>query len=326
MKEDIVVCALYKFVKLENLEQRKEFLLTQLKMNNVKGTLLVAAEGINGTIAGSAKGIEQVLVAIKSDPLFADIVSKLSYADEQPFYRSKVKLKRAIVTIGKDVDPTVCVGTYIKPTEWNELISRDDVVLLDTRNEYEFKIGTFKNAINPHIDTFREFPDYVSENLDTTKHKKVAMFCTGGIRCEKSTSLLLDMGFEEIYHLEGGILKYFEEIPNEESMWEGECFVFDNRVSVDQDLKPGKYDLCHACRMPITAEEKLMESYVHGLSCPYCAEKANKKMERFSERQRQILLATERGEVHIGDEVADVVVKNRLEKQHRKEQNHLQSV
>ena len=249
----IVVCALYKFVTLENYQDLRQPLLDTMLEHEVKGTLLLANEGINGTIAGSREGIDAVLHHLRSDPRLADLDTKESFDEEQPFYRTKVKLKNEIVTMGVEgIDPKRVVGTYVKPQDWNALISDPDVVLVDTRNDYEVEIGTFKGALDPKTKTFREFPQYVADNLDKARHKKVAMFCTGGIRCEKSTAYLKEQGFDEVYHLEGGILKYLEEVPESESLWEGECFVFDNRVTVDHQLRKGHFDQCHACRLGIT--------------------------------------------------------------------------
>ena len=233
-----VVCALYKFVILEDFELIRPQLLNIMLENEVRGTLLLAREGINGTIAGNRQSIDIVLNWLKEDVRFSNIVTKESFDAEIPFNRTKVKLKKEIVTMGvEDIDPKKIVGTYVKPKDWNELISAPDVLLVDTRNDYEVKIGTFQNAINPETETFREFPEYVEKNLDPNIHKKVAMFCTGGIRCEKSTAFLKEKGFDEVYHLEGGILKYLEEVPEEETMWEGECFVFDNRVAVKPSIR-----------------------------------------------------------------------------------------
>ena len=230
--QNITVCALYKFVRLENFEQLKSPLLSVMLDNDVKGTLLLANEGINGTVAGAASGIDAVLAFLASDERLGQVSHKYSYADENPFQRSKVKLKKEIVTMGVEgIDPLLTVGTYVKPKDWNALISDPEVLLVDTRNDYEVEIGTFENAINPKTETFREFPEYVAKNLDKNKHKKVAMFCTGGIRCEKSTAYLKEQGFEDVYHLEGGVLKYLEEVEQDKSMWQGECFVFDSRVA-----------------------------------------------------------------------------------------------
>ncbi|GLS25988.1 rhodanese-related sulfurtransferase [Marinibactrum halimedae] len=298
----LVIAALYKFVSLPDFESLREPLLAVCNDNGVKGTLLLAKEGINGTVAGSREGIDNLLSYLKSDPRLKDLVHKESEDDGTPFYRMKVKLKKEIVTMGVDgIDPNKIVGTYVKPQDWNALISDPDVVVVDTRNDYEFEIGTFKNAQNPETTTFREFPDYVKENLDPKENKKVAMFCTGGIRCEKSTAYLKEQGFDEVYHLEGGILKYLEEVSPEDSLWEGECFVFDNRVSVNHHLEKGSYDQCHGCRHPITEEDKQSDQYIVGVSCPKCFDKLTAEQRlRFSERQKQIELAKRRNRAHIG--------------------------
>ena len=278
-------------------------LVALMKSTDVRGTLLLAREGVNGTVSGSRQSIDGFLAHLRSDARLEKLVHKESYCDAHPFYRTKVKLKKEIVTMGvEDIDPNDIVGTYVKPTEWNALISDPDVILVDTRNEYEVDIGTFQGAVNPNTTTFREFPAYVNENLDPTKHKKVAMFCTGGIRCEKSTAFLKQQGFDEVFHLEGGILKYLEEVPKEESLWEGECFVFDNRVAVNHDLDVGSYDQCHACRHPVSDADMASELYQAGVSCPHCYETlSDKTRSRAQERQKQMLLAKERGEHHIGD-------------------------
>jgi len=232
----IVVSALYKFVTLDDYATLRKPLLKLMEEHQLKGTLLLAKEGINGTIAGDRKGIDALLAWLRADPRFADIETKESYEQAMPFYRSKVKLKKEIVTMGIDgIDPKNIVGTYVKPKDWNALISDPDVLLIDTRNDYEVKIGAFKGAVNPETETFREFSQYVKQQLDPAKHKKVAMYCTGGIRCEKSTAYLKEQGFENVYHLQGGILKYLEEVPAEQSEWQGECFVFDNRVAVNHN-------------------------------------------------------------------------------------------
>lgn len=321
----VVVCALYKFVQLDNYEALREPLRQVLEDNGVRGTLLLASEGINGTVAGAREGIDAMLAWLAQQPGLDNIVYKESFDEDMPFYRTKVKLKKEIVTMGVEgVDPRKVVGTYVKPKDWNALISDPDVVLIDTRNDYEFQIGSFENAVNPKTDTFREFPDYVKENLDPQKNKKVAMFCTGGIRCEKSTAYLKEQGFDEVYHLEGGILKYLEEVPEEDTMWQGECFVFDNRVSVNHKLEKGEYGQCHACRMPITEEEKQDERFEQGVSCPHCFDKyTDEQRRRFVERERQVQLAKERGEAHIGAEVLDAVEKHRREKELERERQRL---
>lgn len=302
----VVVCALYKFVQLDDFEQRRQPLLETLQFHGVKGTLLLAREGINGTVAGSREGIDALLAYLKQDPLLADLSHKESFDEAMPFYRTKVKLKKEIVTMGvEDVDPRKVVGTYVEPKAWNRLISDPEVVLVDTRNDYEVAIGTFEGAINPHTESFREFPEYAAEHLDPQQHKKVAMFCTGGIRCEKSTAYLKSQGFEEVYHLEGGILKYLEEVPESESLWRGECFVFDNRVAVDHSLEAGSYDQCHACRYPITEQDKQRPEYRAGVSCHHCHAKTSEGQKaRFAERQQQMQLARERAECHIGSDAA----------------------
>lgn len=323
----VVVSALYKFVRLDNFESLKAPLLEKLEQQGVRGTLLLAAEGINGTIAGTPEAIAAVLNYLKSDPRLADIVHKESYDEEIPFARTKVKLKKEIVTMGVEgIDPRQVVGTYVEPKDWNDLISREDVLLVDTRNDYEVGIGTFKNAINPETGSFREFPDYVEKNLDQNRHKKVAMFCTGGIRCEKSTAYLKEQGFEEVYHLKGGILKYLEDVEEQDSLWEGECFVFDSRVAVNQRLEKGSYDQCFACRYPITEQDKLSEHYVPGISCHRCiSSQTEKKRQRFSEREKQIQLSRSRGEQHVGGDVTKAIAKRRARKKQLLQEQILKS-
>lgn len=314
---DTVVCALYRFVSLEDFEELQTPLLNIMNTNQVKGTLLLASEGINGTIAGEQEGIDNVLNWLKSDPRLVNLTVKLSFDTENPFYRTKVKLKKEIVTMGVEgIDPNRTVGTYVKPKDWNALISDPDVLLVDTRNDYEISIGTFENAVDPKTTNFREFPEYVKENLDPAKHKKVAMFCTGGIRCEKSTAYLKEQGFDEVYHLEGGVLKYLEEVPEEETMWQGECFVFDNRVSVNHQLEKGQYDQCHGCRLPITEEDKKSDKYMQGVSCHHCHDSLSEEQKtRFLEREKQIRLSKERGQAHIGSDALTQLEENRAKKQ-----------
>ena len=262
-----------------------------------------------------------------SDLRFENMSYKESYHKVNPFHRTKVKLKKEIVTMGvQDIDPKEIVGTYVKPKDWNQLISDPEVLLVDTRNDYEVHIGTFKNAVNPNTETFREFPQYVKKNLDPQKHKKVAMFCTGGIRCEKSTAYLKQQGFDEVFHLEGGILKYLEEVPEDNSLWEGECFVFDNRVAVNHKLEKGQYDQCNACRLPITEEDKQSDKYMEGVSCPHCYEKlSSEQKQRFTERQKQIELAKIRGEQHIGGDVKHTILKRKVLKKTQKAEQSLKS-
>ncbi len=301
MSSEIVVAALYKFVSLEDFKEIQPSLLEKCQNAGTKGTFLLAHEGINGTIAGSREGIDAVLAYLRSDKRLADLDWKESYCDENPFYRMKVRLKKEIVTLGvPTVDPNRIVGTYVSPKDWNDIISDPETIVVDTRNDYEYEIGTFKGALDPQTETFREFPNYIKKNLDPKKHKKVAMFCTGGIRCEKASAYMLDEGFEEVYHLKGGILKYLEEVPEEQSLWEGDCFVFDGRVGVTHGLEVGKYDQCYGCRHPITEEEKASEKYMLGVCCPKCFDKTtDDQKKRFSDRQYQMKLAKERGEKHI---------------------------
>ncbi len=305
---NITVSALYHFVILDNFKELQKPLLNIMLNNNIKGTLLLASEGINGTIAGSQASIDNVLNWLMADQRLAELRHKSSYCEINPFYRCRVKLKKEIVTMGVlGIDPNKVVGTYVKPEDWNALISDPEVILIDTRNAYETAIGTFKHAVDPNTETFRDFPDYVKHNLNPQKHKKVAMFCTGGIRCEKSTAYLKELGFNEVYHLQGGILKYLEDVPQNKSLWKGECFVFDNRVTVNHSLEKGNYDQCHACRLPITEEDKKSEEYNHGISCPHCYnKKSDAQRLRFMEREKQVQLAKSRGEEHIGSEVIEI--------------------
>lgn len=300
-----IVAALYKFASLPDFEALIPPLKTVCQLYKVKGTLLLAAEGINGTIAGSRQGIDAVLAHLHADPRLQDLDHKESFAEEQPFYRLKIRPKKEIVTLGvAGVDPNKKVGAYVSPEDWNALISDPDVVVVDTRNNYEYIVGTFQKALNPNTETFHQFPTYVQQNLDPKKHKKVAMFCTGGIRCEKASSYMLEQGFEEVYHLKGGILKYLEKVPPETSLWAGECFVFDNRVTVKHGLEEGDYDLCHGCRHPISLEDKESSKYVAGITCPHCFDTASAaKIRRAAERHRQVTLAKERNERHIGERV-----------------------
>ena len=318
----IVVCALYKFVTLENYQALRLPLQQAMETHHLRGTLLLASEGINGTIAGSRQAVDTVLDWLRNDPRLADIDHKESLTDTMPFNRAKVKLKKEIVTMGVEgIDPKRVVGTYVSPKDWNKLISDPEVVLVDTRNDYEFKVGTFKNAINPNTISFREFPQYVKDHLDPEKHKKVAMFCTGGIRCEKSTAFLKEQGFDEVYHLKGGILKYLEEVPAQETLWEGECFVFDERVTVNLQLEKGRYDQCNACRLPITEADKASDKYQQGVSCPHCYDKITPDQKtRFMEREKQMDLARQRGVAHIGADAAKTLAQNREAKLQRRQQ------
>ena len=316
------VCALYRFVRLDDFEDMRAPLRQFLLDQGIRGTLLLAREGINGTVAGPHESIAALKARLAQDPRFEGIDYKDSETDIMPFHRTKVKLKREIVTMGVEgIDPRRSVGTYVKPHDWNRLIQDPEVLLIDTRNNYEVDVGTFRNAVNPETETFREFPEYVKENLDPQKHRKVAMFCTGGIRCEKSTAYLKEQGFEEVYHLEGGVLRYFEEVPEEESLWQGECFVFDERVAVNHRLERGNYDQCHACRRPITDADKQSPEYQKGVSCPQCYDQLTEEQKaRFAEREKQIRLARERGETHVGAEAAEIIEARRQAKRARREQ------
>lgn len=324
----LVICALYKFVTLNNFRAIQKPLLSLMLERGIRGTILLAQEGINGTVAADQNNINHLLAFLKSDARLADLNYKESYASQPPFLRSRVKLKKEIVTMGiEGIDPKRVVGTYVNPTDWNALIKDPDVLLVDTRNDYEVQVGTFKDALNPKTESFRDFPGYVKEKLDAKKHTKIAMFCTGGIRCEKSTAFLKEQGFNEVYHLKGGILKYLEEVPAEESLWEGECFVFDERVTVNHQLEKGAYEQCNACRMPITAREQLSDQFQQGVSCPHCFNNTTKQQKaRFAEREKQMLLAQQRGESHIGADTAKVIAQNRLKKQQHFQQQRSASL
>lgn len=295
----VVVAALYKFTPIADCPAVRADLFALCEREAIRGTILVAPEGLNGTVAGSRAAIDHLAAAIRAITGSGDIEWKESSAPAQPFKRMKVRLKREIVTMGVEgIDPRSTVGTYVDPADWNDLISDPDTVVIDTRNDYEVAIGTFNRAINPGTESFREFPGWVRENLDPASKPKVAMFCTGGIRCEKATALLKLHGFEEVYHLKGGILKYLEEVPAEESLWEGECFVFDERVSLGHELAVGSYQLCSVCRQPVPSESGQGGGYATH-ECAKCAAEADpERLQRAAERQRQIDLAQARGESH----------------------------
>lgn len=296
------IAALYQFTALPDYRDLKPSLLRMCDLLEIKGTILLAQEGINGTVSGSPDAISSLLGYLRKDPRLADLEAKFSEADSSPFYRMKVRLKKEIVTMGvEDIDPNKVVGTYVDPSDWNELISDPNTILIDTRNDYEVEIGTFKGAVNPNTKTFRDFPNWVEENRQDLSKPKVAMFCTGGIRCEKASAFMKQNGFEDVYHLKGGILKYLETQPEEKSLWDGECFVFDQRVAVKHNLEQGQYDQCFACRHPITEKDKLSPLYIKGVACPRChADMSEDQKARFAERQKQIELAKQRGETHIG--------------------------
>jgi UPF0176 protein len=305
MSEKYIIAAMYKFVRLPDYESIQPKLLAFCREQKLKGTLLLAEEGINGTISGSRKGIDALFSYLKSDERLSDLEHKESLADELPFHRMKVKLKKEIVTMGQpNIKPIESQEVRVDPKDWNALISDPEVLLIDTRNDYEYQIGSFKNAVSPDTTNFREFPDYVKQQLDPKKNKKVAMFCTGGIRCEKACAYMLEQGFEEVYQLNGGILKYLEDVSADESLWEGECFVFDSRVSVDHQLAEGSYHQCFACRRPISDDEMQSKDYVEGVSCPRCINETTEEQRiNFGERQKQVELAEGRNEKHIGEKV-----------------------
>jgi UPF0176 protein len=311
-----VVCALYKFVTLENFEELRQPLLEFMQSNEVRGTLLLAKEGINGTVSGSRPAVDALLAWLNADERLNPIFHKESLDTAQPFHRTRVKLKKEIVTMGVEgIDPRKTAGTYVKPKDWNALIADPEVTVIDTRNDYEIEIGTFKHAVNPKTEFFREFPQYVKDNLDPVKNKKVAMFCTGGIRCEKSTAYLKEQGFDEVYHLEGGILKYLEDVPQEQTLWQGDCFVFDNRVAVNHDLQKSDYDQCYGCRLPITEQDKQSEQFEPGVTCPKCyGTHSESQLARFREREKQVNLAIARNEEHVGEEAQKAMKLRRQQK------------
>ncbi|PZO17690.1 MAG: hypothetical protein DCF25_10850 [Leptolyngbya foveolarum] len=285
----ITVATFYKFVALPDYADLQQPLIDICKAQEVRGTILLANEGINGTVSGDRNSVNSVLAFIKFDERLIDIDIKESSASKPPFERLKVRLKKEIVTIGvPEVSPAQTVGTYVSPKDWNQIISNPDITVIDTRNDYEVGMGSFQRAKNPKTESFRDFPEYAKENLDPAKQKKVAMFCTGGIRCEKASSYLLSQGFDEVYHLKGGILKYLEEVPEEESLWKGECFVFDERVAIKHGLEPGSYSICYACGYPVSLEEQQSPDYESEVSCPHCiGEMTDEKRDRFRERKRQ---------------------------------------
>ncbi len=299
------VAAIYKFSQIVDIKSFQSLIKTFLDKENIFGTILVGLEGLNGTISGNPKNIDRAIRYLESLDGFEELDVKYSWSEVNPFVRLKVKLKKEIVTIGdKSVNPNLNAGEYVEPRDWNKLITEEDIFLIDARNDYEVSIGTFKNSINPKTTKFREFPKWVN-NLNMSpedkKKKKVAMFCTGGIRCEKASSYMKNAGFENVYHLKGGILKYFEEVHESNSLWNGECFVFDDRVSLKQDLSEGSYDMCHGCRMPITNQDKKTKEYEKGVSCPNCFyEKSDSQKARYKSRQKQVNLAKLRNEKHIG--------------------------
>jgi UPF0176 protein len=298
----VTVAALYRFAPFAAYREMKAELAEFCCARGVRGTLILAHEGINGTVAGSAEAVGSLIEKLHEWPEFAGAEIKYSFAEKMPFYRMKVKVKREIVTMGvADIDPLKSAGTYVEAKDWNALIADEDTILIDTRNDYEVQIGTFAGAVDPNTKTFTEFPSWVKNNRERLEGKKVAMFCTGGIRCEKATAFVKGLGVENVYHLKGGILKYLEEVPTAESRWEGECFVFDERVSIGHGLVEGEAELCRACRSPLTATAKASDKYEEGVSCPTCFDtRTAEDRARYAERQKQIRLAHQRGERHIG--------------------------
>ncbi|MFE3836040.1 oxygen-dependent tRNA uridine(34) hydroxylase TrhO [Pseudogemmobacter sonorensis] len=297
-----IIAALYHFARVDAPAALRGPLLACCESAGVRGSLLLAPEGINGTIAGPREGIDLVLAHIRALPGFAALDWKESRAEAPPFGRMKVRLKREIVTMGVEgIDPRASTGHYVDPRAWNDLIRAPDVAVIDTRNDYEVRIGTFEGAVDPGTGSFRDFPRWWQENRARFEGKRIAMFCTGGIRCEKSTNYLLSQGVEEVYHLRGGILKYLEEVPPERSAWQGECYVFDGRVSVGHGLVPGDYISCGACRRPVAPEDRAHPDYEAGVRCPACADEYSEAdRARFRERERQIRLAEARGTRHLG--------------------------
>jgi len=300
-----VIAAMYKFVTLDDIETLRQSLQRLCETNQVLGTILLAGEGINGTIAAPRNGMAACLNWLEADGRFDNLSLKFSFSPDQPFLRMKVRPKREIVTMGcPEINPAKRAGTYVEPKDWNDLIADPEVLLIDTRNHYETAIGMFDGAVDPLTTNFREFPEWaktLANQPADRRPKKIAMYCTGGIRCEKASALMQDVGFDEVYHLKGGILKYLEDMPASDSKWQGECFVFDGRVAVDHDLQPGSYHMCHACRMPLSADDLRHADFEHGISCPHCKPDLDPaRAARFAERQKQIRLAAERGEAHLG--------------------------
>jgi len=300
-----IISTFYKFLVLENYKELKIKFDKSLSKTNIKGTILLANEGVNGTIAGSESDLKKFFLYMDKFSQFKDITPKFSSSNKNPFLRMKVRLKKEIVTIGiPEVSPSHQVGKYLNVKEWNELLNESDSMIIDTRNNYEVSIGTFKNSINPKIKSFRNFPNWVQKNLidkKVSKKSKIGMFCTGGIRCEKSTSYLKQLGFENVFHLDGGILKYLENVKSDENEWKGECFVFDYRVSLNNSLEKGEYDMCYACRMPLSKENKKNKHYLKGQSCEYCYDQTTiKQKKRFNEREKQIKLSKVKNLKHLG--------------------------
>jgi UPF0176 protein len=304
------IAALYKFLSIDDPNQLQLKIRKKFKQLNIYGTILVGNEGLNGTISGKENNLNKAIKYIKSINNFNNVDIKYSSSNVNPFVRLKIKLKKEIVTIGDEsINPNEFVGDYVEPKDWNNLIQDKDTILIDTRNNYEYSIGTFKNSINPNTIKFREFPEWVKKQNFTDEekqNKKIAMFCTGGIRCEKASSMMIKDGFKKVNHLKGGILNYFEKINEEDSLWEGECFVFDDRVAIKHDLSEGSYDMCHGCRMPITDKDKTSELYIKGVACPSCYNQtSDEQKSRYMNRQKQVDLAKKRNQKHIGPKDED---------------------
>ncbi len=297
------VVSFYRFLDLDKPRLLREQLQSFCEQQQLLGTILVATEGINGTVAGSKEAVQALFARLESDLELAEpIDGRWTQAEQAPFRRMRVKIKKEIVTLGRpDIKPHLTTGRHVSPAEWNELIQDPEVLVIDTRNEYEYEVGTFENAVDPHTRSFREFPEYARHLASENSDRRLAMFCTGGIRCEKATALMMDLGFKEVYQLQGGILSYLEQVADEDNHWHGECFVFDSRVAVDRDLAEGGYQQCHACRRPLSAEDVNSLDYREGVSCPHCInELDSERAERLEERRRQIELAKARGVLHIG--------------------------
>ena len=297
------VVSFYRFTDVDEPTRLRGRLQARCEKQELLGTILVAAEGVNGTLAGDSESIKTIFNWLEDQlSLTAPIEGRWTEADAAPFRRMRVKVKKEIVTLGRpDIRPDEVTGKHVDAEEWNALISDPDTLVIDTRNQYEFEVGTFKNAVDPETDSFREFPEYAKKLADTDPDRKLAMFCTGGIRCEKATALMLELGFNEVYHLRGGILKYLEEVEDDENLWEGECFVFDTRVAVDRDRAEGGYVQCHACRRPLSSPDLNSPDYREGVSCPKCVNSLQQeRADRLEERRKQVALAKERGEDHIG--------------------------
>ena len=297
------VVSLYRFIDLKDPESFRDQLKTLCDEQGLLGTMLVATEGFNGTLAGSEAAVRTVMNWIREQlDIAEELDARWTEAGAAPFRKMRVKVKNEIVTLGRpDILPHKGTGEHVNATRWNELISDPEVVVIDTRNHYEVEVGTFPGALDPGNDSFREFTEFAEELAEQSTDRPLAMFCTGGIRCEKATALMLELGFDDVYHLQGGILNYLSEVDEAENKWDGECFVFDSRVAVDRDLAEGGYVQCHACRRPLSTKDLQSPDYREGVSCPLCVNEADEvRLARLEERQKQIALAAERGDTHLG--------------------------